>query len=99
MTGEHKHCKEIIAWAKGFEIEYYDSVYDRWKTANRPSWDVTSTYRVKPQAIIRYYDFIDGPDVLPRCISGSIPHSLPDNNILKVEFDINSKKIAKVDIL
>ena len=44
----HKHHDEIIAWAKGAEIEYQFLNFPTWESAKNPSWFTDSKYRIKP---------------------------------------------------
>lgn len=44
---KHKWANEIIAWAKGAEIEYLDGT--EWAVAYSPVWDEGAQYRIKPQ--------------------------------------------------
>ena len=44
----HKHHDLIIQWAKGAEIEYYSTTFDRWLPADNPCWDKDEEYRIKP---------------------------------------------------
>lgn len=43
----HKHHDLIIQWAKGAEIEYYSTAFERWGLDTTPSWKGVS-YRIKP---------------------------------------------------
>lgn len=44
----HKHCKEIIAWARGAVIQY--KAGNKWEDVldNKPTWNEKDIYRVKP---------------------------------------------------
>ena len=44
----HKHAALIKAWADGAEIEYL-SMDEVWYEVDTPLWDVTHTYRIKPE--------------------------------------------------
>lgn len=44
----HVHLDLIIAWANGAEIEFYLEAYDCWHTVANPSWDRSTSYRIKP---------------------------------------------------
>lgn len=43
----HKHHDQIVAWAKGATIQYFE---DGWHdiTNNTPSWFINDRYRIKP---------------------------------------------------
>jgi len=43
----HKHADIIIAWAKGAEIEYYEST-GNWILTDRPCFSDVEKYRIKP---------------------------------------------------
>ena len=45
----HKHAVEIIAWAGGAEIQYYDAIMCRWADDKNPKWDEETKFRVKPE--------------------------------------------------
>jgi hypothetical protein len=43
------HQKEIIAWAKGAQIQYFSTWPNVWKDCGRkPEWNTKGKYRVKP---------------------------------------------------
>ena len=44
----HKHQIEIIAWANGADIEYWDRVNESFKAVRKPNWYESLTYRIKP---------------------------------------------------
>ena len=47
---KHKWYNEIVAWASGAEIEYFDELQIRWlNVLGMPRWDSSSEYRIKPQ--------------------------------------------------
>jgi hypothetical protein len=54
----HKHALEIIAWAGGEEIQYYDAIMCRWVDDKNPKWDEETKFRVKPEpkpdVVVRY---------------------------------------------
>ena len=45
---KHKWHDEIVAWAKGCQIEYFSAGYG-WQVTNNPEWCEESEYRIKPQ--------------------------------------------------
>jgi hypothetical protein len=45
----HVHQKEIIAWANGEEIEYYNTFTCTWRPRPNPLWEALVPYRVKPK--------------------------------------------------
>jgi hypothetical protein len=47
--GPHVHQKEIIAWANGEEIEYYNTFTCTWRPRPNPLWEALVPYRVKPK--------------------------------------------------
>jgi hypothetical protein len=51
------HQKEIIAWAKGAQIQWFGKINEKWyDNENTPPWRTDIEYRIKP----------DVPDVDPR---------------------------------
>ena len=49
---QHKWHNEIVAWAKGAEIEFKDSNdIDEWLPTREPTWETLDCieYRIKPQ--------------------------------------------------
>jgi hypothetical protein len=56
----HKHAVEIIAWAGGEEIQYYDAIMCRWADDKNPKWLEDTKYRIKPEPkpdVVKYYLF------------------------------------------
>ena len=45
----HKHADEIIAWANGAQIQYYDAIMRRWSDNENPKWYEEIKFRVKPE--------------------------------------------------
>ena len=45
----HKHYDLIVAWAKGAEIEVYNSLEEDWYPTKSPSWADGIKYRVEPE--------------------------------------------------
>lgn len=45
----HKHKDLIIAWANGAEIEFFNTVFERWDCTEHPSWNKGTKYRIKPE--------------------------------------------------
>jgi hypothetical protein len=45
----HVHQKEIIAWANGEEIEYYNTFTTTWKPKGNSLWETFMQYRAKPK--------------------------------------------------
>lgn len=43
----HIHAKEMIAFAKGHEVEVYAEYDDNWHVVHSPFWNLTDKYRVK----------------------------------------------------
>jgi len=43
----HIHAKEMIAFAKGHEVEFFSSCYSKWLIDRQPGWFKTVKYRVK----------------------------------------------------
>ena len=54
----HKHAVEIIAWAGGEEIQYYDAIMCRWADDKNPKWLEDTKFRIKPEPkpdVVEYY--------------------------------------------
>jgi hypothetical protein len=54
---KHKHAELIKAWADGAEIEFLSSQDNKWYLTKLPSWEVSKTYRIKPeekQPVVRW---------------------------------------------
>lgn len=52
LVGEnlhHKHHDLIIAWAKGAEVEWYNSSINVWDDDGSPSWLKSIKYRIKSE--------------------------------------------------
>ena len=47
MKQPHKHAELIKAWADGAEIQYEADL--KWFDAPQPCWDVSTSYRIKPE--------------------------------------------------
>ena len=61
---KHKWHDEIVAWAKGCQIEYFSAGYG-WQVTNNPEWCEESEYRIKPQPkqpkyLYAYFDLLTG---------------------------------------
>lgn len=51
----NKWQKEIVAWAAGEQIQYWDKETKLWKDVGFPAWHATiDTYRVKPEPNFYY---------------------------------------------
>lgn len=59
----HKHAECIKAWADGAEIEFRHEECHAWKTADSPTWNLYTQYRIKLQPVIKkmymHYDSIE----------------------------------------
>ena len=56
----HKHAECIIAWAQGAEIEFRQATHHLWETTTKPSWNVNTEYRIKPEPkVVKLYSFYD----------------------------------------
>jgi hypothetical protein len=64
MNKPHKHAECIKAWADGAEIQYWSDVHADWRPSSNPSWHLHTTYRIKPNPVIKkmymHYDSIEG---------------------------------------
>ncbi|AGK87029.1 hypothetical protein RIO-1_15 [Pseudoalteromonas phage RIO-1] len=48
-NGKHPHHDVILEYAKGAEIEWFNSIYEKWCLTSSPSFGRNTLYRVKPQ--------------------------------------------------
>lgn len=59
MSNQHIHHKEIKAWADGKTIEFFGQASQSWMVIKKPTWSLTSKYRVSPmhshQALMDQY--------------------------------------------
>jgi hypothetical protein len=88
---QHKHAKEIKAWADGAEIQIYDDNLDKWRDITTPSWDKFRVYRVKPKVIWtpRYIIKTACEDGI--CTDAAVPKAVCNYHIIQQfveEFDL-----------
>lgn len=64
---KHKWYNEIVAWASGAEIEYYDSGVNNWRDKTFPDWFENYQYRIKPQPVepqyIKVYGYLENQNI------------------------------------
>lgn len=87
MKQPHKHAELIKAWADGAEIQVRSSKKEhdpQWINTERPSWDDTLEYRIKPEPT----DF-DIHDVEV----GDIWRVLPSDTVITVRY------VRKADVM
>lgn len=48
-NGKHPHHDVIIEYAKGAEVEWFNSIYEKWCLTSHPSFGKNTLYRVKSQ--------------------------------------------------
>ena len=90
----HKHAVEIIAWAGGAEIQYYDAIMCRWADDKNPKWLEDTKFRVKPEP---------KPDVIKKCdidsrlaIWDCDPRGNPN---LKLTFDGETGELKSAEVM
>jgi len=64
----HKHQKEIIAWANGAEIEFFNIPSKSWAESKDPVWSINNRYRIKPETKIIPFDFLDAENILGKTV-------------------------------
>ena len=90
----HKHAVEIIAWAGGEEIQYYDAIMCRWADDKNPKWIEDTKYRVKPepkQDVVVLYNASVARGVYS-------PEPWGDAN-LRLRFDGETGKLKTVEVM
>ena len=62
MTQPHPHKDLIIAWANGAEIEFLltEKIPQEWQPLKQPRWNLSTTYRIKPQTKTVHLVLYDG---------------------------------------
>jgi hypothetical protein len=92
----HKHAVEIIAWAGGEEIQYYDAIMCRWADDKNPKWDEETKFRVKPEpkpdVVVQYYADKNNYSVYPAMYFDRIPN-------LKLTFDGETGELKSAEVL
>jgi hypothetical protein len=90
----HKHAVEIIAWAGGAEIQYYDAIMCRWADDKNPKWDEETKFRIKPEptpdVVVEYYASIYS--VYPAKHFNRTPN-------LKLTFDVETCELKSAEVL
>ena len=89
----HKHAVEIIAWAGGAEIQYYDAIMCRWADDKNPKWDEETKFRVKPEP---------KPDVVVRYgakLRGGLYVEPWGNHNLKLTFDAETGELKAAEVM
>lgn len=75
----HKHYKEIIAFAEGYQIQLRPEEGYEWRDVAQPSWDISLEYRVNPEnqettdeisSDIKMHDIrVNGLDYIPTSLT------------------------------
>jgi hypothetical protein len=97
MKSPHIHAEFIKAWADGEEIEYFDKHKGAWEDAERPTWKIENTYRIKPKKA-SYYLVLDDIDLnlptqsLELFKTSSFTVSPDSRRIIKITFDNETLK-------
>ena len=50
-VNRQKHADLIIAWANGAKIQFLDRNLNKWKDVDSPFWDLSTSYRIKPEPL------------------------------------------------
>jgi hypothetical protein len=88
----HKHAVEIIAWANGAEIQYYDAIMCRWSDYKNPTWYEEIKFRIKPEP---KPDFVRNFEISK---DGSVLLNSDSMNI-KLTFDGETGKLKSSEVL
>jgi hypothetical protein len=90
----HKHAVEIIAWAGGEEIQYYDAIMCRWADDKNPKWLEDTKFRIKPEP---------KPDVMVQfhAVDYSVYSAMYFDRIpnLKLTFDGETGELKAAEVL
>jgi hypothetical protein len=91
---KHKHAVEIIAWAGGEEIQYYDAIMCRWADDKNPKWDEETKFRVKPKPKPDAVEYFHATiySVSPAVHFNRIPN-------LKLTFDVETCELKAAQVL
>ena len=96
---KHKHHNEIIAWANGAEIEYFDAPWCEWRPETDFLWEDNVQFRVKPEPkpdVVRFVHAYMCGDI------GYFPAVVKDNKEeadIKVTFDGETGELKSVEII
>lgn len=90
----HLHADLIIAWAQGETIEYLDEEDGEFYYTDKPSWDVRTVYRVKPEKKIQVC--VDKNSTLIYRSSDGIVFVVEKSGI---QITIEDGKLVKVEVL
>ena len=66
MGTPHKHAELIKAWADGAKIQVL-SIDKRWEYVERPLWNPTNIYRIKPEPKKAQIRFFEDKSGVARC--------------------------------
>lgn len=88
---KHPHCENIIAWANGEEIEYFDDSYKQWFYTPFPSWQEKTKYRIKPKTCIPYRRYLINGE------SGILLTFVHKNNLFKYNPETSNNFIRWID--
>lgn len=96
MKTPHKHVVEMCAFARGYEIEVYDSNRNEWATESYPFWHEDYKFRVKPEPKpnIVHERFVL---LMEHLLLGITRHDKKDN--VRFEFDGETNKLVKVEMI
>lgn len=87
---KHKHYEQIVEWANGKEIEYFDAGV--WRTTNDPVWDHDTQYRVKPKPLVKKWRWVL-ENKKAKTLTVSNYHYSEDDNHVNDDYT----KIQKID--
>lgn len=94
----HVHAELIHAWADGAEIEYYNSYVNEWLDAERPSWDPSAQYRIKPEKkepefeTVNFVQWFDGENLfwLKEGVKPKFPSRRVKDSSMLLEIEVKS---------
>ena len=89
---KNKHYNEIIAFAEGMTIQYYDHSMDEWADCyDAPQWAEHTLYRVKPTPASNYVELtsLHQPD----------GYEWKHLGFFRVTFDGDTKKVLSVEVI
>ena len=98
MKTPHKHADTIKAWADGAEIEFLDTLSREplWREATRPTWNVDTDYRVKPEPEPDLHLY---PYAVQYKHESGYGRTISTRDKLKLTFDGETGKLKSAEVL
>ena len=94
---KHKHADLIHAWADGAQIQRLDSNCGWCDIEGTPSWNIETTYRIKPMRNFDMYKYVDVRAVRDGICKWNT--CLPDEANLGLIFDGETGRLKSAEVL